>query len=147
MPAEAMTLQEFQEQASRLHKRYPWIYPGRKQVELAWYVHGLPLEWFKTRVDYVIRSSNGHYDWKQAAESAKRWRLESAPYHRAMLDNQKILQEGLKMTITGFHDRQLIVTDEGLGDFTIDGRTPTDEMSAWDLVEQKRAENGEADSE
>nr|BFD58937.1 hypothetical protein CKG001_10440 [Bdellovibrio sp. CKG001] len=66
----SMTLQEFQEQATRLHRRYPHAYPYRKQVELAWHVQGLSLEWFKTRVDYVIRSGSPAYDWKNSAAVA-----------------------------------------------------------------------------
>lgn len=71
MRTESMTFQEFQEQALRLHKRFPHTYTFRRQVELAFHLSGLPAEWFKTRVDYILKSGTKHYDWIGSSRGAK----------------------------------------------------------------------------
>lgn len=71
MSTEAMTLNEFQEQVQRLHKRFPHSYSNRKKNELAFYLSGLPLDWFKIRVDYVLKSGTARYDWIGAAKGAR----------------------------------------------------------------------------
>lgn len=63
----AMTFEEFEVQAKRLHSRYPLVYSRKNQVKLAFVVSGRSLEWFKFRVDYVIRSGEGPYDWGNAS--------------------------------------------------------------------------------
>lgn len=90
MQDKSMSLQEFQEQVSRLHRRFSRAYRYRQQVELAFLVSGLSLEWFKIRVDYVIRSGDGKYDWAGAAASAKKWKVEPMPDLHAEVVLQKL---------------------------------------------------------